>query len=75
MRDAVELHFGDAGLGSSLASLQVKYLSLVTGMAVIRSGREEMQQVISAVMGAALLLQGTKPQPGSIGTGGHGSDY
>jgi RNase P/RNase MRP subunit POP5 len=43
------MHFGDALLGSSLASMQVKYLSLLTGLLVVRCGREETLKVQSSL--------------------------
>lgn len=52
VRDSLAACFGDAGCGSALASLQVKYCNPVTGLVVLRCGREEHR----AVWGAVTLL-------------------
>ncbi|GLC39461.1 hypothetical protein PLESTF_000833500 [Pleodorina starrii] len=49
IRDSVAQNFGDHGLGSSVASLQVKYFSPYTGLAIVRCATAEHEKVITAL--------------------------
>ncbi|GAX85791.1 hypothetical protein CEUSTIGMA_g13206.t1 [Chlamydomonas eustigma] len=49
IRDSVQTNFGDTVLGAILASLQVKFLCLASGLCIIRCGRDESQQITGAL--------------------------
>mmetsp|Transcript_9888 Transcript_9888/g.32075 ORF Transcript_9888/g.32075 Transcript_9888/m.32075 type:complete len:150 (-) Transcript_9888:68-517(-) len=52
IRDSVQVNFGDDGMGSVAASMQVKYINPLTGLCVLRCGRESYREV----WGAATLV-------------------
>lgn len=49
VRESLQLNFGDLGLGQSIGSLQVKYLSPMTSTCVVRCSREHSEQVWAAI--------------------------
>jgi len=49
LRESLALHYGDVALGAALASLQVKYFNMRTGLAVLRCGREECAAVATSM--------------------------
>ena len=45
IRESMQTNFGDYGLGSALASMQVKHYNPITGTCVVRCSREQYRQV------------------------------
>ena len=64
IRDSVQTNFGDFGLGTSLASLQVKFYNPVTSTCVVRCGRDQHRQVMLVDLdqskSAMVLYQGNR---------------
>ncbi|CAM6108885.1 unnamed protein product [Calypogeia fissa] len=55
IQESLVLTFGDHGLGSSLPSLQVKYVNPITSLCLIRCSRQEYQKVWCAISYATSL--------------------
>jgi ribonuclease P/MRP protein subunit POP5 len=49
LRDSIALNFGDFGYGENSASMSVKYWNPVTGLAIIRSSRDDFRQILAAL--------------------------
>eukprot|EP00250_Pteridium_aquilinum_P013561 c21422_g1_i1 orf=100-543(+) len=49
IKDSILHNFGEFGLGSSLTSLQVKYLNPITKLCVIRCSRTEYERIWCAI--------------------------
>lgn len=45
-RDSIGVNFGDYGVAVSSGALQVKYYNPLTGMCMVRCGRDQLQEVI-----------------------------
>eukprot|EP00271_Cylindrocystis_brebissonii_P008709 TRINITY_DN23196_c0_g1_i1.p1 TRINITY_DN23196_c0_g1~~TRINITY_DN23196_c0_g1_i1.p1 ORF type:complete len:162 (+),score=22.92 TRINITY_DN23196_c0_g1_i1:131-616(+) len=49
VREALQLQFGDVGLGTALGTLQVKYFNPVTGACLLRCSRAQRHEVLCAI--------------------------
>ncbi|ESQ52061.1 hypothetical protein EUTSA_v10017414mg [Eutrema salsugineum] len=49
IKDSILVNFGECGLGSSLGSLEVKYVNPITKLCIVRSSRDDHRQVWSAM--------------------------
>lgn len=62
-RDSMQSNFGDYGLGTALASLQVKYFNSVTGLCIVRCSREQHRQVVRGLYAYAGKTASLRPPP------------
>ncbi|XP_074282363.1 putative ribonuclease P/MRP protein subunit POP5 [Silene latifolia] len=56
IKHSILLNFGECGLASSLASFQVKYLNPRTKLCIIRTSRQDYQNVWSAITMVSTIL-------------------
>ena len=49
LRESLRDNFGDVGLGRALGALSVRYVDAVTGVCVVRCGREVAREVRGAI--------------------------
>ena len=71
LRESLRDNFGDVGLGRALGALSVRYVDAVTGVCVVRCGREVAREVRGAIATveevrgrrAAACLLYTSPSP------------
>eukprot|EP01117_Protostelium_nocturnum_P014120 TRINITY_DN5333_c0_g1_i2.p1 TRINITY_DN5333_c0_g1~~TRINITY_DN5333_c0_g1_i2.p1 ORF type:complete len:133 (-),score=32.13 TRINITY_DN5333_c0_g1_i2:206-604(-) len=61
IRNSIQLHFGDFGMGSLLSSLQVKYWNKETGICIIRCSRDQYQLCWSSLTWVTNMFETNSP--------------